>query len=179
MAIGTDAAKQPQMENRVGMTCRAILRRASIYAVLMAVGAGHRIMRSGEREGCQRVIEGSLFPIYGGVAGGAVVAILSVMLVNFGVAGVAILRGTLIDAILMAIFAGDIDMLAFQREIAQIMVEGSLFPICGDVAEGAVGAVLPVMLIIFGMAGVAILWGACVDIILVTGFAGHIAMFAL
>lgn len=56
------------------------------------------------------------------------------------------------------------------------MIKSGAFPSLGGMAGSAILAELPIVLILLGMAGEAILWSALENVILVTVLAGNLAM---
>ncbi len=121
------------------------------------------------------VIEYSGTPTVDDVTGFALRSKLTYM--NIVVAGGTIHRRTFEHSILVAAFAGNSGVLAFQLESELGMVNGSV-PAFGSVAGGAVGAVTAVMLIVFGVAGITVLGNAFVDTVNVAGVAGDAGVFA-
>ena len=69
----------------------------------------------------------------------------------------------------MALRAGSVDMRASKREGGLGVVESDIAPACRCMASCAVRPVLTVMLILRGMARIAILWRAHIDSIYVAG----------
>lgn len=71
----------------------------------------------------------------------------------------------------MALFTSHIDMRAIQREVAQVVVEGGVFPIARIVAGPAICPEPAAMLVILAVAGVTIHRRAPIHAILMTRFA--------
>ena len=77
----------------------------------------------------------------------------------------------------MTLLASHIHMRAVQREIAAVMVEGSLFPIRWVMAGSAIGAKAGAMLIVLLVAGIAIFGRPLIHIVAVTFLACNVRMF--
>jgi hypothetical protein len=105
------------------------------------------------------VVKGGLFPIFGGVAGGAVCAKFALVGVFFGMAGETVLRGAFVNPVQVAGLALDRGVFSKQGKGGQAVVNGRLFPILGGVAGGAVCAEAALVGILPGMAGGAGLTG--------------------
>ncbi len=100
------------------------------------------------------------------------------MVFRFAVTGDAFGRRAFEDPVLVAVLAFYVNMRACEREAAQIVVEGGVFPTGGVVASFAGCAVLAVVFIIGFVAGVAILRRAFVLAVLVTILARYRGVFA-
>ena len=110
-------------------------RRTFEDVVDMTPGTGCTDMRAGKFEGGEIMIKRGRLPGRGGMAGGAVLAKSTVMVITM--AGGTIRRGTFEDIVGMAPGAGCTDMCAGQLEGRDIVVERSRFPGRGGMAGGA------------------------------------------
>ncbi len=140
------------MERRFTVTLEARRRRANIPPTRMAIEAGGVAMRTREREARQVVIEGDFRPAVGRVAGAAVTTELTGMSIIVLVTADTICWCPHIDAIDMAIRAGDVNMCTGQQEARTTVIEDVIGPGRGDVALTAVDNKLARMIIVFGVA---------------------------
>ena len=136
------------MVNRVGVAGSALGGCAFVDIILVAGGAFHAHMRAIEREAAQAVVEGRVLPVAGMVAGFACRAILPLVSVILLVTGVAIFWRARI-ALGMAGFALHVNMLTFEREIAQAVVKFGRLPGFGGVTDATLVAQIPLVNIIF------------------------------
>lgn len=120
--------------------------------VFVTVGAGHIGMSAFQLEGRQVVVKGGVFPVFGGVAGGAIGAKLTVVMVVFGVAVNALAGCAFEEVVFMAVITGHVGVFPFQLESGKVMVKGGRFPGFGRVAGGAISAKLTVVRVVFGVA---------------------------
>ncbi len=179
VAEGAIGAELPVVIVIFGVTTVAILRRPFKRAARrMARQTIHIGMFTHQRERRLAVVEAGVFPAGWGMAGGAVGAELPVVLIIFGVATVAILRRVFICIVDVTGFALHIGMPIHQREAGQIVVEGGIIPIGGVVAHRAVGAELAIVVVVFGVATVAIGGGVDVYVVDMARFTLDIHMFS-
>ena len=82
------------------------------------------------------------------------------MIIILFVAGITISWRILEHAIGVAIQALYINVCTIQFEVKQIVVKAGIFPICGVMANGTIGAVVAIVFIHLFVAGVAVGWGA-------------------
>ncbi|OIN88161.1 MAG: hypothetical protein AUJ21_11330 [Anaerolineae bacterium CG1_02_58_13] len=116
MAGRTIRAELPLVIVVLLMTGIAILRRAFINAVLMATRASHAGMRARQLEGRKIMVKTGRLPGAGGMAGRAIRAELSLVVVVLLMTGIAILRRAFEDAVHMTRLTRHINMRPGQRE---------------------------------------------------------------
>ncbi len=104
-------------------------------------------------------VEGGIIPIRGVMACGTVCAKTAIVLIILAVAGIAILRCALVNAILMTFFTRCFDMLTFQLEGRKTMVKFGGLPSIRRVTGATVATKARFMQIVGSMAGVTILRG--------------------
>lgn len=108
------------------------------------------------------VVEAQLLPALVSVAFlalDAVATLVGLLLVNLLVAGVAFERGVFVSPVEMTFLAFHIFMLtADEREVGFFVIEGCFLPVLFAMATGAFFAQLPLVYIVFLVAGVAIGW---------------------
>lgn len=109
------------------------------------------------------MIEAGVFPVFGGVAGGAVSSKLPLMFIITGMAGDAGIGCAFEDFIGMAVFAGSTDMGAGQGKCGLGMIKRGILPAFRGVACGTILAQFPVVGIICVVAGGAVLRGSHED----------------
>jgi hypothetical protein len=110
-----------------------------------------------QRESRFRVVKCGRQPASGCVAGATILSELTVMVVVFGMAGIAILRCAFEDIVDVTIRAAYRGVLTQQLERSLVMIESRLFPILRDMAFTAILPKLAIMGVVFGMAGRTIL----------------------
>jgi len=98
-----------------------------------------------------------VIPIFRGVAGAAVCAESASMFIVVRMAGIAVRRCASILAVGMAILAGNFPVLAHQFEVCKIVVKLGRLPAFRRMTAFAVAAKPSIVLILFKMAGEAIL----------------------
>lgn len=84
------------------------------------------------------MVNRSIVPIGRSVAGGAVLAVLTVVFIVAAMAGVTIRGCALVNAILVTLIAGSFAVLAFQFKGGKIVVETRRLPAAGGMAHGAI-----------------------------------------
>jgi hypothetical protein len=156
-----------------GGTC---CRKTGIYATSVALCACQPRMSAGEWESGEVMVERSRQPGGSGVTGGTGSPVAAVVLVIARMAGVTIGGSALVDAADMAGGAGHTGMCTGQLEGRQVMVEGGGSPGGGGMAGGAVGAELPLVVVVRGVTGVTVGGGALVDVANMAGGTGHTDM---
>lgn len=102
------------------------------------------------------MVKVDIIPIRQGVAGSTVCAKATVVFVILLVAGITIRGRSLKHAVLMAFFASDISMFAFQLEVRKVVIEGGILPIVWRVAGTAIHAKLPIVRVVSAMARITI-----------------------
>jgi len=153
------------------MTGETILRRTLEYIIHMAGGTGDCGMCAAQWEGGLAMIEGHLLPPGGLVAGGTVLAELTVMDIVGRVTGETILGRTFEDIIDVARLAANSRVSAAQREGSLAVIEDDILPLGGLVARSTILAELPIMNIFGGVTGEAIFRGSFEYIVDMAGFA--------
>lgn len=148
-----------------------------IEVPLMAGGAGGRDMLSPQWiPSVQLVIEGDCFPVVRPVASLTLFTVGPFMFVVLFVTGITIHWGILEGRRQMALFAFYLGVFAHQWETSLVVVERRFLPRPVSVAVLALCALLPFMLVIFFMAGIAVHRGVFITIVRVTTLARHLDM---
>lgn len=129
------------------------------YVIDMATLTGHLDMFAGQLKGEQVVIHIGRQPAGAGVASGAVCAKLTVVFIVFLVAGIAVGRRTPENMVDMTTLADYVRVFTIQLEEGQVVVEGGRRPAVRGMTEAAICAEPALVVIVFGMAGVAVLRG--------------------
>ena len=107
MTASAVSPKQPGVVSRILMARSAGSGRAAETAAVAAL-AGQPGMRAGQWELRSGMVEGDVTPAVGGMAGGAVRAILPIMTVVLRMAGGTICRSAFVLRIFMTVCAGDL-----------------------------------------------------------------------
>jgi hypothetical protein len=178
MALSAIVAKLALMGVIIFVAGTTVLGCAFIAAIDVAQCALHRNMRPGQREGELIVVNRDMLPVTGIVAGAAVLCELTVVFVILLVAGRAIQGCANEDAIEVAFVAGHRHVFANQLEGELTVIGVDFVPGVGIMAGAAVLHELPVVFIVFLMAGRAIHGCALEDTILVAVGAGNLLVFA-
>lgn len=150
---GTLRPELPQVCGRFGVTGNASRRRAFVDVVDVAFFAGDVDMRPIQLERGQAVVKRCAFPTCGIVTGFACRPKRTVMFVVLFMAGITILRRSLVDIIHMARCAGDIHVPALEFECRQIMIELRGSPCGGRVTNSAGDSICATVRVVFLMAG--------------------------
>lgn len=172
-AIRSKLASMPIILGMAGTTGGWSARKLTIC---MAIGACNICVSPGEREAGERVVERRWFPSRGAMAGTAIGAKLTAMLIILGMAGStggAHLQGGCTPMTLLAV---ERNVCPIQGETSLCVVEADLIPTIGVVAEAAIGTIHIAMWVVGEVAGSAVHGCADVLAILVAGFTGHIDM---
>jgi len=154
----------------------AILRRALIVPIDMTLLARHGCMRPGQWEGRTAVIVGDFAPFGRLVTLSAVRSQLSLMVVLRSVAGVTILGCAFIDAIDMALLAGDSRMRPGQWEGGTAVIVEYIQPLGRLMALSTVRPELSLVIILCRVAGITILGRTFIDAIDMALLAGDSGM---
>ena len=154
----------------------AILRRALIVPIDMTLLARHGCMRPGQWEGRTAVIVGDFAPFGRLVTLSAVRPQLPLVVILRRVAGITILGRTFIDAIDMALLAGDGGVRPGQREGGLAVIVGNLAPLGRLVTLSAVRSQLSLMVVLRRVAGVTILGRTFIDAVDMALLAGDSRM---
>ncbi len=144
----------------------------------MTTCTGDSDMFAGQFEGEQVVVDGGRQPTRRRMAGAAIRTKLSIVLVILGMAGVTTGRCAFEDVVDVASLAGDRDMFTFQFEGEQVVVDGGRQPTRRCMAVAAIRTELTFVLVIFGMAGIAVGGSALENMVDMTVLAGHVRVFA-
>ena len=139
MAVPTGCTQPAGVRIRLAMAINTICWRSLEDGINVAAGAGSGTMLAGQFE-CKLVMVDVCRPAFDGMAKSTVCAVLPVVLIVFLVAGGAIGRCTFENIVCMTILTGDTDMLAFQLESCQVMVDRGRSPAFGFMAGSAVSA---------------------------------------
>ena len=162
----------------LSMAGEAIGRSAFVNIVSMACCTSRLGMTPCQFEGSQVVVKGCREPAAGCVAVRTGCAQQAGVRIGVSMTTGAVGWCSLEDTIDMATGAGDIDVFPGQLVCKQVVVNGS-GPTCNLVAQGTIRAILPVMLIIFFVAGIAVGRRSPEDLIDMATLTGHTGMFAL
>lgn len=127
---------------------------------------------SGQWETGDGVVEGYDAPTFGRVAGTAIRAKLTIVVIFVRMTGIAI-RGCSLVAVGMTGLTLNTGMFPDQREAGTAMVERDIGPLRRLMAGTAIRAELSVVVIFIRVAGVAILWCTFVGIVHMARFAGY------
>jgi len=122
------------------------------------------------------MVEGGTAPRAGAMTGPAVRPKAAIMVIVLFMAGIAILRCALENAIYMATGTCHINMSTGQFKCRQIMIEGGILPIACIMAGSAIRAKAAIVMVVLFMAGIAILRCALEDTIYMALRAGDIDM---
>jgi hypothetical protein len=164
------------MAGRFGVTGDACSREPAVNTAGMTLRTAQAGMRTGQRESRAGMVKTGRFPAAGGMAGTAARPELTAMSILPGMAGIAVGRCALEDAVDMTTRAGRIDVLTCQFESGQIVVEVGWFPPRGGMAGTAVRPELAAMSILPRMAGIAVGGSALEDAVDMTTRAGCVDM---
>jgi hypothetical protein len=140
MAVLTLGTQHSSVEYRIFVASQTLGRKPGKLTICMAILATHVNMSTGQREVAQVVVKCSLFPIEGSMAGSAVRAKATIVLIILLMAGITIRGRALKNTILMARLAADFGVFPLQLESGEIMVKRSPFPIIWSVADTAICA---------------------------------------
>jgi hypothetical protein len=123
------------------------------------------------------MIESGRGPTRGRMTGSTIRAILTVVMIILGMAGITISRGPLVNIVDMATRTGHLGVFASQFEGRQVVIKSCGQPAAGRMAGPAIRAELTVVVIIFSMTGITIGRGAFIDIVDVTTGTRHLDVF--
>ena len=147
----------------IALLAQLFLRALRVQVTRVAILAGDGVVLAFEHVfGIHIVVEGGGLPGLGAVAGFALLAVealMTLLVVNLAVAGVTIFGRVFVDVVLVAVHTLHVVVLASEREFGGFVVELCLFPIHLGMAIGALGTKLAFVLVVFLVAGVAILRG--------------------
>ncbi|OGN93200.1 MAG: hypothetical protein A2Z71_01885 [Chloroflexi bacterium RBG_13_50_21] len=115
------------MENWIYMAGSAPRRRPGENPANMAVGAPDVYMRASQPERNQVVIEGSIFPGIGIMAGFTGSTISPIMFIILLVAGIAIF-GCALESFGVAVLAGHVNVFTHKIKICQAMIKFGWYP---------------------------------------------------
>ena len=153
VAGGTVRAKRPGVESWVGMATDTSGGRPHKICILMACLAGNAQMSANQREFGFVVVERIIVPARGLVTQIAFLTESTLVLVILLVAGKTFRRRSLWIIGRVTILAGDINVLAFQFERGQVVVERGGSPRVQRVTLGTVRAEAALMRIILLVTG--------------------------
>ena len=137
------------------MTCKAILRRASVNPICVTGLAGNTIMLTGQREGSAAMIEGHVPPTAGDMAPLASCPKLAAVRFILPVAGETIHRGSPVTTRVTSL-ARNGRVHSGQLKSSQAMVEGPILPIAGIMAGNAIRPKATFVRVILLVAGKAV-----------------------
>ena len=161
-----------------GMAGITILWRSLIHAIHVTGTALNVCMFPRKRESGVIVIEGHVSPTAGVMAGTAVCAELTVVVVPVRVAGITIRGRTFIHSIHMTGTALNACVFSRKREGGVVVIEGHIVPAAGVVTGTAVRAELAVVLVLICMAGITIRRYTLIHAIDVTGITLNTCVFS-
>jgi hypothetical protein len=125
----------------------------------------------------QVMVEGGREPARSGVTGGTACAEPAVVFIVPGMAGITIGGSPLENMVDMAAFARYVNVLAFQLECEQVMVNSGGEPARGRMAGGAIGAITAIVYIIRSMTRVTVGGSPLENMVDMAAFAADICMF--
>jgi len=171
--------QRPRMECRLVMARYTGGRKSLVLPVGMALRTSRLLMLPRQREAGRVMVEVHIAPTRRRMARFTSLPILSIVLVIAGMAGITILRRTLIGPVHMAGGTVHLGVLAHQRESRGVVIEVHVAPSRRHMACRTVRTILPIMLVFSGMAGVAVLGRAFEDPVHMAGGAVHRLMGAV
>jgi hypothetical protein len=163
------------MENWICMAGSAPCRRPGENPANMAVGAPDVYMRASQPERGEVVIEGSIFPVKGIMAGFTGSAISPIMFIILQVAGIAIF-GRSLETFGVAVLAGHVNMFTHKIKICQAVIKLGWYP-TGGIVAGSTFQTKPAIVGIISEMAVCTLCGRSLETFGVAALAGQINMF--
>ena len=160
------------------MAGKTVRRRTFELSIGMAGCAGCILVLASQWETRCAVVKARLLPATGHMTGTAIRAKLAIVSIPGGMAGIAIRRCALELSVGMAGGAGNILVLAPQRESGRAMVKTHILPTASHVAGTTICAELAVMGVVGSMAGETVRWRTFELSIGMAGCAGDILVLA-
>ena len=151
---------------------------APVYIVHMACAAGRLGVAAGQFEGCQIMVKGCRVPATGCMAARAIGSQQAGVRIDPRMTTGAVRWSPLENAIDVATGAGNTGVFTGQFECKQVVVDGCR-PSLGIMAKGAIRAILPLVLIVLLVAGIAVGWRTLEDFVDMTTLTGYTHMLSL
>ncbi len=144
----------------------------------MAIHALGVSVAPGEQVTCFIMVEAYVLPVGRVMTFGAILTGSSQVPVILSVAGVAVVRGAVIEVIDVAVRASDINVAFGKLIVGQVVVKTHLLPVITIMATSAIQAGVALMLVILSVAGIAVYRCVQVNIVDVTVNAGSFNVFS-